>query len=66
MDLFDHPEQLPSEVLVAIYDYEQAKLNTDTCGYKLCQQFVAELNKLGYTCDYGLDAEPFDLQKLSV
>lgn len=65
MDLFDHPNQLPSEVLVAIYDYEQAKLNPYTCGYELCKQLVAELNKLGYTCDYGLDAEPFDLQKLN-
>jgi hypothetical protein len=26
---------------------------------------VAELEAVGYTCEYGLDAEPYELRKLS-
>lgn len=65
MDLFEHTEQLPTEVQSAIAEYEHKKATGEVCGYHVCKQFVAELNKLGYTCDYGLDAEPFDLKKLN-
>lgn len=66
MDLFEYPEQIPSEVQEVLDRYFSELHNPKRNRYDICAELVAELNKLGYTCDYGLDAEPFDLQKLSV
>ena len=33
-------------------------------GYKECRRLLTELRPLGYTFEYGLDAEPYDLKKL--
>jgi hypothetical protein len=32
--------------------------------YENCSNLVDDLNKIGYTCDYYLDAEPYNLRKL--
>ena len=60
MDLFEQHEILPIEV--------QAILNRHLDGdntYEKCASLVAELEAVGYTCEYGLDAEPFGLRKLT-
>jgi len=60
MDLFEQHETLPIEV--------QAILNRHLDGdntYEQCASLVAELEAVGYTCEYGLDAEPYELRKLS-
>jgi hypothetical protein len=59
VDLFEHPELLPNDVLVILEKYE----NMDE-DYKICEQLIAELNTVGYTCDYDLDGIPYDLKKL--
>lgn len=57
IDLFDDIESLPQEVL--------SKHLIDDETYENCSILVAELNQVGYTCDYGLDASPYDLRLLT-
>lgn len=58
-DLFEDYEALPNEVKSVI---DQFIASDET--YENCNTLVVELNELGYTCDYGLDAVPYDLRKL--
>jgi hypothetical protein len=59
MDLFEQIETLPKEVQAILDKYCDGD-NT----YDKCAELVAELETVGYTCEYGLDAEPYDLQKI--
>ena len=59
MDLFENIEALPVEVKAILDKY--SLMDND---YINCENLVKELNSVGYTCDYYLDAIPFDLQKL--
>ena len=59
VDLFNTPEILPIEVQIILHKYYEMD---DT--YENCGNLVDELEQVGYTCDYYLDAEPFDLRKL--
>jgi hypothetical protein len=56
-DLFSTPELLPLEVQAILDKYEESDFNYESCG-----NLVDELEEVGYTCDYGLDATPFDLR----
>jgi hypothetical protein len=58
-DLFNTPELLPQEVRDIIEKYEEM----DTC-YEMCRNLIEELEPHGYTCDYGLDGIPYELQKI--
>ena len=58
IDLFEHYGALPKEVQDLILTI------TDEFDYKDCENMVLSLNDLGYTCEYGLSAELFNLQKL--
>jgi len=58
-DLFEHYELLPIEVQYLLGHWAEAD-NT----YENCESLISDLNKLGYTCEYGLDAEPYNLQKI--
>lgn len=58
MDLFEHYETLPQEVQDLILTI------TDEFDYEDCKQMVLSLNELGYTCEYGLDAQLFNLSVL--
>lgn len=57
-DLFETPEKLPIEVQNVLNKYGEIET------YDQCKAMLKELKPLGYTFDYGLDAQPFDLQKL--
>lgn len=59
MDLFEHYETLPKEVQVILDKY---CIGDST--YEDCRKLVLELESVGYTCEYGLDAEPYELRKL--
>lgn len=60
IDLFEHYENLPKEVLAIIDQVaEESELN-----YIQCNKLVEDLNNVGYTCEYGLDAQPYNLKKL--
>ena len=58
-DLFSTPELLPLEVQAILDKYEESDFSYESCG-----NLVAELEEVGYTCDYGLDATPYDLRKV--
>lgn len=60
MDLFEHYETLPNEV-TAILD----KYCTGDNSYENCNNLITELNAIGYTCDYGLDGDPYGLKVLN-
>jgi hypothetical protein len=62
-DLFEQYETLPPEVQSIIEKYNLIELDKGM-DYPDCKNFVAELEQVGYTCDYGLDAQPYDLKKL--
>ena len=63
-DLFENPELLPQNVQDIIVKYGQIlESGEHTNGYVVCANLVKELNAVGYTCDYYLDAEPFWLRK---
>lgn len=59
MDLLEHYELLPVEVQDILNRYSEAD-NT----YINCAELEHELNNVGYSIDYGLDAIPFDLIKI--
>lgn len=61
IDLFSTPDALPSEVLSILGKF--AKSEND---YTECENLVTELNSVGYTCEFGLDAVPFNLQKIDI
>lgn len=59
-DLFANYDKLPIRVQKIIADFSE-----DDNSYEDCKRFIAKLNKVGYTCEYGLDAEPYGLRKLA-
>lgn len=58
-DLFETPELLPLDVQAILVKYSNKDFNYNNCG-----NLVDELELVGYTCEYGLDAIPYDLIKL--
>lgn len=58
-DLFEYPELLPQEV----HDILDKYCEMDTT-YENCNTLIDELRSIGYTCEYGLDASPYNLTKL--
>ena len=59
IDLFEQWELLPIEIQQILHEFNE--LDSD---YRNCAKLVDELESNGYTCDYGLDCEPFNLQKI--
>ena len=61
-DLFKHYQEQPAD-LKLICDKWLQKFDKDGLNYYECETFLNEVEKLGYTFEYGLDSEPFNLQK---
>ena len=59
VDLFEDYEDQPQEVQMILSKYEMEDNN-----YETLQNLKAELESIGYTMDFGLDAEPYDLRKI--
>ncbi|HTB32668.1 MAG TPA: hypothetical protein VK808_11610 [Bacteroidia bacterium] len=59
-DLFEFPEQWSAELAAILNRYD-----TDIQSYKECEKLLKELELLGYTFDYGLDGNPYDLRKIT-
>lgn len=58
VDLFEYPERLPLEVQELIESFGEIET------YDQCAQLKDALEKVGYTCDYYLDAVPHSLRKI--
>ena len=55
-DLFETPELLPVEVQNVLEEFSYKDQT-----YANCQQLIAALEPLGYTCEYDLSGTPFNL-----
>jgi hypothetical protein len=62
-DLFETPELIPSEVQLILESYNEDESTND---YLDLQRLTNELEQIGYTLDYGLDAEPFGLRPIGI
>ncbi len=60
IDLFDDYNSLPKEVQNVLIEYVDKFDQT----YENCEILVNKLELLGYTCEYYLDAIPFNLRKI--
>jgi len=59
-DMFDYYDELPKEVQVILDKYSE--MDND---YTNCDNLVDELTEIGWICDYGLSAEPYDLRLMN-
>ena len=61
-DLFEHPELLTLEMKELFFEWEDRGI--DGLDYLQLEKMLEEFELFGYTFDYGLDAEPYDLRPL--
>jgi hypothetical protein len=59
VDLFEDYDDQPEEVQAILANY-----NMEDNDYETMLNLKAELESIGYTMDFGLDAEPYDLRKI--
>ena len=59
IDLFEDFDNLPSDVQAIIMKFEDSEQD-----YNNCQALVEALEEVGYTCEYGLTAVPYNLRKI--
>ena len=57
IDLFSTPELLPEQIKAILDTFD-----VETLSYQDCETMLAEMEKLGYTFEFGLDATPFNLR----
>lgn len=60
MDLFENLDFVPATVAKVI----NKNLPDEGANYEQLYETKKQLNELGYTFDFGLDAVPFNLRKL--
>jgi hypothetical protein len=65
VDLFEDYEQQPAQVR-AIYDKYEDKIIDGDYDYSDSAEFLKEMQKIGYTFEYGLDNEPYGLRPIGV
>lgn len=61
-DLFEYYQEQP-KILKNICEKWSLKEANNGLNYKDCEQFLNEIEKVGYTFEYDLSAEPYNLQK---
>lgn len=59
VDLFEHPELLPQRLQIVL-----SKIDSDMT-YAQCEALLHRVERMGYTFEYGLDAQPFNLRPLN-
>lgn len=57
-DLFTTPELIPEQVRIILDDFAESEEYDDLTNLKV------QLNAVGYTFDYDLHCEPYNLRKL--
>lgn len=62
LDLFEHAELIPPHIKAIFEKYEEESMGGAT--YELNRKILAEIEPLGYTFEYGLDADPYELRKM--
>lgn len=61
-DLFETPELIPDEVQAILETFDEDSGNT----YLELDRILGEIEPLGYTFDYYLDAEPYGLRPIGM
>ena len=61
-DLFETPELIPDEVKAVFETFDEDTGNT----YYELYRIFSEIEPMGYTFDYYLDAEPFGLRPIDI
>lgn len=59
IDLLEYHEMLPASVQIILIKFSEQGND-----YETCSKLQDDLEELGFTIDYGLDAEPYNLRKL--
>lgn len=60
VDLFEDYKTLPKQIQKILEDY-----NEDSNSYEQCEELLSKLEVYGYSFEYGLDATPYGLYKIS-
>lgn len=60
-DMFEYYNELPIEVQLILDKFSPFENTYENCG-----NLVDELESVGWTCDYYLDAEPYGLRLIDV
>ena len=58
-DLFEAIDTLPERVQKILWEYAWEEKS-----YEACERMLVDLEDEGYTFEFGLDAEPFNLTKI--
>ncbi len=62
-DLFEHYDEMPPQLKGVVSKWMDID-EIDGLTYNQCEQFLNEVNAIGYTFEYGLCAEPFGLCRI--
>ena len=62
-DLFETPELIPDKVQEVLESFNEDECPND---YRDLERLLKLIEPLGYTFDYGLDAEPYGLRPSSM
>ena len=65
IDLFEDYQSQPKELSEIVEKYEERYSDGDM-DYKDTEQFLKEVNAIGYTFDSGLDNSPYDLREMAM
>ena len=63
IDLFDRIDLAPPEIQQIVDRYSD--INDGDLQYQECEDMLKEVEAHGYTFEYGLDAIPYGLKKIS-
>lgn len=63
MELFENHTEQPKE-LAKICNYWQNIQIKNGLTFKNCKKFLKEVENIGFTFEFGLDSEPFNLKKI--
>lgn len=61
-DLFETPELIPDNVQAVLESFDEDSPNT----YHELDRILSEIEPMGYTFDYYLDAEPYGLRPIGM
>jgi len=65
-DLFEHQDEQPEELKAVLKQFEIDNPNTDLDTYDVLARLLKEVEKIGYTFEYYLDATPYALRPIGV
>jgi hypothetical protein len=61
-DLFETPELIPPDVQAILESFDEESPNT----YAELDRLINELEAIGYTFDYFINAEPYGLRPINI